>query len=84
MFKITDTEDKVKVLSEGRNIDLVQVKNILDKGGWITIREGTRENQKLFIFEMDGYCYVAAVVITDYTIKTVWPSRKMTKLYLKD
>jgi len=43
-------------------------------------------NQKVFIIEFSGYAYVVPYVEDDKKIflKTIYPSRKMTKKYLRE
>ena len=43
-----------------------------------------REHQRLMIFEHRGYCWVAPYVEKDGVcfLKTLYPSRKFTKIYL--
>jgi len=44
-----------------------------------------KENQKILIYLYKGYIWAVPYVIEDETIflKTIYPSRKMTKLYKK-
>ncbi|HOI83716.1 MAG TPA: toxin [Campylobacterales bacterium] len=43
-------------------------------------------NQQIFLFEIDGYCYAVPAVINgdEIFLKTIYPSRKITKQHKKD
>ncbi len=43
-------------------------------------------NQQIFLFEINDYCYAVPVVISgdEIFLKTIYPSRKITKQYKKD
>jgi hypothetical protein len=50
------------------------------------IANPVRENQRMFVLEIDGYAYVVPFVENDEGIflKTVYPSRKYTAHYLSN
>jgi hypothetical protein len=43
-------------------------------------------NQKIFVINIEGYAYLVPFIETDEEIflKTIFPSRKATKLYLEE
>ena len=45
----------------------------------------TRDNQRMLVLEIDSYAYVVPFVETkdEWFLKTVFPSRKFTALFLK-
>ena len=80
-------EEKNIILSEERNISFEDVifalknDNLLD-----IILSPTHEGQKCFVVEMKSYAYIIPYVKvndTQYFLKTIYPSRKYTKIYLK-
>ena len=48
-------------------------------------RNPSREHQRLMLFEVKGYVWVAPYVESEscYFLKTAFPSRKHTKIYLR-
>ncbi|MEA5508315.1 BrnT family toxin [Crocosphaera sp. UHCC 0190] len=68
-------DDIIKSMQQGKLLDIIQHYNA-DK----------YPNQKIFIVQLDSYVYVVPFVETDLEIflKTIIPSRKMTKKYLGD
>ncbi len=84
VFKITNTDNKVEILLRERAIDLYRIKAILDAGDWIDIKRHPKApNQSIYIVAVDDYCWLVPVVNEDKTIKTAYPSRKFTKIYLE-
>ncbi|PIV18473.1 MAG: toxin [Elusimicrobia bacterium CG03_land_8_20_14_0_80_50_18] len=81
--------EKNKWLIEKRNISFEQVVFYIEKGGLLDIIENTKretyKNQKMFVLQMDKYVYLVPFVEDNRVIflKTVIPSRKATKKYLK-
>ncbi len=49
-------------------------------------RNPSREHQRIMLFEVRGYVWVAPYVESEscYFLKTAFPSRKHTKIYLKE
>ncbi len=83
-------EEKNKELQEKRNISFERVIIAINQGFIIDILEHTNKeryaHQYLLILEIDDYVYVVPVVKDGeiWFLKTIFPSRKYTKLYLKD
>ena len=81
--------EKNKWLIEKRNISFERVVFYIEKGGLLDIIENTKretyKNQKMFVLQMDKYVYLVPFVEDNRVIflKTVIPSRKATKKYLK-
>ncbi len=73
-------------LQEERNISFedivfqIQMGNILDK-----VEHHAKPNQQIYIIEFNDYAYLVPFVETETEIflKTIIPSRKATKKYLK-
>lgn len=68
-------EDFVRKVEEGRLLDDIKHPN-----------SDNYPNQKVFIVELEGYAYVIPYVSNkdknEIFLKTVFPSRKMTKKYI--
>lgn len=68
-------EDIVYYIEEGRILDIIQHPDQKKHGG-----------QKMYILNIDGYVYIVPFVESDTEVflKTIIPSRKATRKYLKD
>jgi uncharacterized DUF497 family protein len=68
-------EDIVKAIAEGKILDVLKHHN-----------QEKYPGQYLIIIEIDGYAYVVPCHIEGETIffMTIYPSRKMTKKYLRE
>jgi uncharacterized DUF497 family protein len=97
MFKYMDKEkptyefsaDKNRLLIEERGISFEEVIAALDNGDLLDIvAHHNREkypNQEIYIVNIDGYIYLVPYVQKSEGIvflKTIFPSRKLTKKYL--
>lgn len=82
-------EEKNQILKKTRNISFEQIVLAIDNGQLLDIlRHHNRENypnQFLFIVEIQNYAYVVPCLVDGktYFLKTIYPSRKATKNYLK-
>lgn len=67
-------EDVVTAISEARILDVIEHPN-----------KKRYPNQKIYIIEIESYVYFVPFVVKQdiHFLKTVIPSRKMTKKYLK-
>lgn len=67
-------EDIVVAIQEERLVDIIEQQN-----------KKNYPNQKMFIVEVNQYIYVVPFVEDEekYFLKTIFPSRKMTRKYLK-
>ena len=81
-------EDKNTILKEKRNISFEEIvfaisnEKLLD-----TVKHPNKEkypNQKMFVVEINNYAYIVPFVEDDekYFLKTIYPSREATKIYL--
>ena len=83
-------EEKNKQLKSERNISFERIIVAIEEDNILDILEHTDKekykNQYLIIVEIDSYAYVVPSVVTDeyWFLKTIFPSRKYTKKYLKD
>jgi nitrogen regulatory protein PII len=81
-------QEKNQQLQTERKISFEMVISSIEKGQLIdTIQHPNQEkypNQRIFIVEIDRYIYLVPFVEDDaeFFLKTVIPSRKMTKQYL--
>lgn len=82
--------DKNKLLKEERHISFEQIVYHLSQGDvWKTANHPDWKNypgQKIYFVVVEDYIYLVPHVIeADYTfLKTIIPSRKATKIYLKE
>jgi len=83
-------QEKNEWLRFERGITFENIVYHLDHGGLLDAIEHPNQtrylNQRIFIVNVESYVYVVPFVETEDTIflKTIIPSRKMTKLYLGD
>ncbi len=83
-------KDKNNELQEKRNITFERVVIAINEGATLDILEHPNKekyrNQYLIIVDIDDYAYVVPSVINDdiWFLKTIFPSRKYTKLYITD
>jgi hypothetical protein len=66
-------EDVINAISDGKILDIIPHHN-----------KGEYPNQKILVIEIKGYVYLAPYLEEEdfLILKTVFPSRKFTKLYL--
>lgn len=82
-------EDKNELLRQERGISFEQIIFWIMNGGLLdTIRHPNQErypNQQIFIVNVEQYAYLVPFIEDEQTIflKTIIPSRKMTKIYLR-
>ena len=80
-------EEKNLFLSEERNISFEDVIFALKNDRLLDIiLSPTHKGQKCFVVKINKYAYVIPYVNvheTKYFLKTIYPSRKYTKIYLK-
>ncbi len=84
MKSIEYNEEKRLKLMKEREIDLEEVKKILQNNGVIaTIENNNYPNQKIFVILYKGYhCWVPFVVSEETVfLKTAYLSRKLKRLY---
>ena len=83
-------QEKNEWLRLERGITFENIIYHLDHGGLLDAIEQPNQklypNQRIFIVNVEGYAHLVPFVETEDTIflKTIIPSRKMTKLYLGD
>ena len=81
-------KDKNEKLKVERDVGFEEVLNAFDSGGLIKITKNPNSKkypyQKVYIVNIDNYIYIVPFVEDDdkYFLKTIFPSRKMTKQYL--
>ena len=88
MEKYFDWSDEKNILlKESRNISFEDVVFSLENGKLLDkIKSPTHENQECYVVEINRYVYIIPFVQDEEKIflKTIYPSRKYTKYYLKD
>lgn len=90
-YKIKFNEEKNQVLKAERGLNfsdiakLIAAEKFLDD---IAHFDPQRDHQRLFLVEVEGYVFIVPYVInhqkSEIFLKTIYPSRKYTKLYRKD
>ena len=76
--------EKNEMLKLKRGISFEEVALLIESGNILGIEENpNRPNQKIYILEIQDYAFVVPFVENENEIflKTVFPSRKYTKLY---
>jgi len=76
--------DKNEILKIKRGISFEEIALLIESGLILGIEENpSRPTQKIYILEINNYAFVVPFVEKDDEIflKTVFPSRKYTKLY---
>lgn len=78
-------EDKNQKLKDERGIGFEDIVIAIDEGRLlITLDHSRRPNQKIYIVNIENYAYMVPFVEDEekYFLKTIYPSRKMTKEYI--
>tara|TARA_B100000959_G_scaffold247731_1_gene274221 strand:+ start:956 stop:1237 length:282 start_codon:yes stop_codon:yes gene_type:complete len=89
MKYFTWNEEKNEKLKTGRNISFEEVVFYIERGQLLDILEHSGrkkyQRQKIFVVQIDSYAYLVPFIEEENEIflKTIIPSRKATKLYLK-
>lgn len=89
MIEIVFDKEKNTKLKIQRGINFEDIKEAIGRGGLINIINNPNKilypNQKIYIVKLNDYIYGVPYVEDGKRIylKTVYPSRKFTKLYLK-
>ncbi len=76
--------EKNQLLKTKRGISFEEIALRIESGQILGVEESpTRENQKIYVLEIDGYAVVVPFVETETELflKTAFPSRKYTKRY---
>lgn len=85
-MKISWNTEKNEKLKLERDISFDIIKNKIINGDVLDTvsNEDKYKNQKVFIIEYNDYCYAVPFVESENEIflKTIFPSRKLTKQYL--
>lgn len=79
-------KEKNHKLIEWRKISFENVLTELKSGGLVNVIDSpTHNNQKCFLVSIDDYINVVPFVLEENKVflKTIYPSRKHTKLFLK-
>jgi hypothetical protein len=90
-FKIEFSDEKNLILKETRSIDFDDVVDAINKGNTLDdIKHPNQKkypNQKILVIKIKEYIYAVPYVIDKKRkaifLKTIYPSRTLTKKYLK-
>ncbi len=80
--------DKNKLLKKNRGVSFEQVVFAIEEGKLLDVLEhpdpGKYEGQRLYVVEIDNYAYVVPFEDRENEryLKTIFPSRKYTSIYL--
>ena len=83
------SEDKNELLKEERQVSFEDVVFYIEQGFLLDVLEHPNQKkykgQKIFVIQIDDYAYLVPFVEDDDEVflKTIIPSRKATKKYLK-
>ncbi len=87
-YSINFNEEKNELLKATRQVDFDDVIGAIEKGrvlGNLRHFSSTYKNQYVFLVEVNDYIYVVPYVKNtkkkELFLKTIYPSRKFTKLY---
>ena len=78
-------EEKNQKLKDEREIGFEDIVIAIDEGRLlITLEHPKRPNQKIYVVNVGNYAYMVPFVEDKekYFLKTIYPSRKMTKTYI--
>ncbi len=80
-------DTKNQKLKAERNISFEQISAIILQKAYLDILENkTRPNQQIFVVELNNYIYAVPFIIDESSniiLKTVYPSRKLAKKYMR-
>lgn len=90
-FSMRFNEEKNQLLKATRGIGFDEVIKCLKAGGLLKDKKHTgsaRTNQRLYVVKINNYAYVVPYILDEQKeeilLKTVYPSRRFTKLYIKE
>ena len=81
-------DDKNEKLKKIRNISFEEIVIAIDEGNILDVLENPNQqykNQFIIVVNIENYAYAVPAVLKneEYFLKTIYPSRKLTNLYLK-
>ncbi len=89
-FDVRFSFEKNELLKSTRNISFEEVITCIQNGGLLDNKihhSSDRSHQRLYIVRVLGYVYIVPYVINQpkkqIFLKTIYPSRRYTKLYMK-
>ena len=89
-YAVEFSQEKNELLKSTRNIGFEEVLHCIQSGKVLDNKihhNKLRSNQRIYVVNINNYAYVVPYVINEKTkkifLKTIYPSRIYTKLYLK-
>ena len=89
-FSIKFNEEKNQLLKATRGISFEDVRDAIEGNGLlanVAHPNSHRSNQHLYVVKIGNYAYVVPYVLNEQAkkifLKTIYPSRKFTKIYVK-
>ncbi len=90
VFQVVFNEEKNQLLKATRGIGFDEVLHLIKSGDLLDDKEHPnplRKHQRLYVVRVEEYAYVVPYVKNqekkEIFLKTIYPSRKYTKLYIK-
>jgi len=83
------SEEKNELLKAERQVSFEEVVFYIEQGFLLDVLEHPNQEkykgQKMFVFQIDAYVYLVPFIEDDHSVflKTIIPSRKATRNYLK-
>lgn len=90
MKEVRFNKEKNELLKSKRKLNFEDISEIIKKNKFVKVIEHPNkrkyQNQRMFLVEVENYIYVVPFVEEKEYIflKTIYPSRKYTKKYLKE
>ena len=78
-------EEKNQKLKNERGIGFEDIVTAIDEGKLlVTLSHPKRPNQRIYVVDVEGYAYIIPFTEDEEKLflKTIYPSRKMTKKYI--
>jgi hypothetical protein len=89
-FKVHYSEEKNQLLKAIRGVGFDDILDLIKNGNLLDDKvhpHSSRKHQRLYVVKVDEYAYVVPYVINkeknEIFLKTLYPSRKYTNLYIK-
>jgi hypothetical protein len=89
-FNIRFSEEKNQLLKATRGVGFDEIIVLLKRGDLLADKKHiskSHPNQRIYVIKIGKYAYAVPYVVNPQTngifLKTIYPSRKLTKLYIK-
>lgn len=89
-YQVAFSQEKNELLKSTRGVSFEEIIECLQKGSVLDNKihhSKARSNQRIYVVSLHGYVYLVPYVIDkekkEIFLKTIYPSSKYTKLYMK-